>query len=477
MGLKQLAVKGVKWNIVSTVSCTLIQLLRLAILTRLLEKADFGVVAIGMMVISFTEIFSELGMTVGIIHKQDITENQYSSVYWMNVMMSIVMFGLLWLVSPLLAIFYKEPILSKIIPLFGIQILCNAFGKMFQTIKSKNLEYSFISIVRILSCVVGFICTVVFALLGWGVYSLVWGQIIQIALNQGIYAIKGHKQIRIKFHFNFTEIKDFVKIGSYRLGSQVLDFVSSKIDVFLIGRYFGMDDLGVYNIAKDLIVRPCTVVNSLVSSVGASVFAKIQQEIETVKKSFKSIVNLASLVCIPIYVAAFIFADAIVAVLYAPSFASVAIFIRILALYGIETCIDSQAGMLQVAFGRTDLGFMWTIIRVVLSVIAILIASLFDIYAVAYGQLIISVLSFFIFWYIVIWQITSIRMSEYFGAFREPLFVSVIIGIPFMIAVCFIHTIWIQLAFAVLFFALYFGYYWFFKKTYTQGVLSLIIKK
>lgn len=477
MNLKQKAVSGVKWNVVSQVSCTVIHLLRLAILTRLLDKSDFGLIAIAMMVIAFTEIFSELGMTVGIIHKQDITENQYSSVYWLNVMMSIVVFGAVWLISPLLASFYDEPVLTTIIPILGIQILFNAFGKMFQTIKSKNLEFDFISKVRILSTFVGFVLAVLFAYMGWGIYSLVWAQVIQIGLNQSIFAIKGHGQMKIRFHFKVSEISDFIKIGTYRLGSQILDFVSSKLDVFLIGRFFGMDDLGIYNIAKDLIVRPYTMINSLVGGVGAAVFAKIQDQMDKVKENFGKVVNLASFVCIPVYVAAFIFADAIVGIMYAKEFSTVAIFIRILAFVGIEASISSQSGMLQVAFGRTDLGLKWTVFRVIISSAAILVASRFNIYAVAYGQLFIAVISLFLFWRIVVYAISKIKILEYIKMFSEPLIVATICALPFIIACLFVNNILLQCVLAVLYFMIYGGYYWMVRRSYTQSLLSMIIRK
>lgn len=477
MSLKQKAVNGVKWNVVSQVSCTVMHLLRLAVLTRLLDKSDFGLIAIAMMVISFTEIFSELGMTVGIIHKQDITADQYSSVYWLNVMMSILVFGIVWIISPLFARFYNEPILTTIIPLLGIQILFNAFGKMFQTIKSKNLEFDFISKVRIFSTFVGFILAVVLAYIGWGIYSLVWAQVIQIGLNQSIYAIKGHGQLKIRMHFRLCEIKDFVQIGTYRLGAQILDFISSKLDVFLIGRFFGMDDLGIYNIAKDLIVRPYTIINALVGSVGASVFAKIQNNIEMVKEHFGKVVNMASIICIPVYVAAFVFADAIVAIMYAQEYAAVAIFIRILAFVGIESSISSQTGMLQIAYGRTDLSLKWTVFRVFFSSVAILIASKFDIYAVAYGQLFIAIVSLFVFWRIVLYPISKIRLFDYFKMFSEPLIVAFVCAIPFFVLCLFANSVALQCLLACLFFAAYGGYYCFARKSYTQSMISMLIRK
>ncbi len=478
MGLKQKTVSGVKWNTVSTVTCTLLQIIRLAVLTRLLERSDFGLIAIAMMVIAFTDIFSELGLTVAIIHKQDITVNQYSSIYWLNIAMSVVMFGLVWLVSPLLAVFYKEPILSSIIPLLGIQILLNGFGKMFQTVASKNMEFDFISKIKILSTIIGFVVTVIFAVKGLGIYSLVIGHLLQEFTTQGIFAIKGHKRQKLQFHFNYNEISDFVTIGTYKLGSQVLDFASSKIDVFLIGRFFGMDSLGIYNIAKDLIVKPYMMINSLVVNVAASAFAQIQYNLESVRVYFKKLVTIVSTISLPLYIIIFVFADTIVSILYAPSFAEVALFIRLLTIIGIEGSISSQAGVLQVSLGRTDIGFRWTVIRVALSTAAILLASAYTIKMVAIGQMIVAIISFFLFWYIVVFPLSHVRIAEYIGTFKTALIASLVIAIPiFTILRLFDCSILLQITLGVLFVVLYLMYYWCYNKSFTKELICMVLKK
>ena len=189
MDLKKSAISGIKWNTVSTVVCLLIQLLRLAILSRILAKSDFGLMATAMMVISFTDIFSQLGISSGVIHKQDITDDQYSSIYWLNLGMSVVVFLLVCALSPALAAFYNEESLTRIIPLLGLQVILSAFGKIFQTIKQKYLEFDFISKVRILSTFIGFVFTVFLALKDFGVYSLVYGQLLQTFVGWYIYCI------------------------------------------------------------------------------------------------------------------------------------------------------------------------------------------------------------------------------------------------------------------------------------------------
>ncbi len=478
MSIKQKAVTGVKWNVVTTIYSMLIQILRLSILTYLLDKSDFGIIAIAMMAISFADIFSEVGMTVAVIHKQNITSAQYSSVYWMNVGLSIILFALLICLSPLIADFYKQPILSKVVSLLGIQILLNGFGKMFQTIKTKNMEFGFLSKIRILSVTIGFIVTIYLAWKGFGVLSLVYGQLVQVAINQGILAIEGLHTEKIVFHFNFTEIEDFFKIGVFRLGSQVLDFLASKIDVFLIGRFFGMDDLGVYNIAKDLILKPYSIIGALVNNVATSAFAKIQNNLLAVKENYKKVVKIMSVICFAIYATIFVFADTIVNILYDSDFADVAVFLRIFVLIGIVDSINGQASILQIALGRTDIGFKWTLFRVITTTITIFITSYFTIYVVAYAEMWLIVFYYFAYWKMVIFPLSTITFKEYIGVIKESFLVSLACMVPFTVLLQYVDiSLTMQIVLGALFVIIYASYYWFIRKDYTMEILNLIRRR
>lgn len=478
MNIKQKAVSGVKWNTVSSVIVTLIQILRLSVLTRLLDKSDFGLIAIATMVIGFTDIFSQLGLTVAIIHKQDITEKQYSSVYWTNILLSVVVFSVLWALSPLISAFYEQPILSKIIPLLGIQILLNAFGKMFQTIRSKNLEFDYLAKVKIISTILGFVCTLVLAILDFGVYSLILGQLFQVAFTQFIYAYAGRKEHKILWHLDFREISDFIKIGLYRLGSQSFDFIASKVDVFLIGKFFGMGDLGIYNLAKDLIVRPYGTINMLTSNVASSAFSMIQNELDKVKDYYTKIVTIVTTISIPIYCVLFLCADLIVNIIYGPNYAEVALLLRILTFLGIECSISGQGAILQVSMGRTDVGFKWTVFRIICSVIVIIASSKFGIVSVAVGQLLLAVISVYFFWRLAIKPIINIGFSSYVNSFSRPLIVSAIIMAPliWVSAIVKFDMMW-QALYAIVFVISFLLYYYKFQHSFVKSLISLITSR
>ncbi len=437
MGLRERTVSGIKWNTVSTVVTMFIQIIQLAILTHLLEKSVFGLVAIASLVISFTDIFSELGITIAIIHKQNITDQEYSSVYWMNIFVSIILCLLTLLSAPLVAVFYNEPILQKIVALFSLKVLFNAFGKMFHTIKVKNLEFGFISKVRMLMAFLGMIVTTGFAYFDYGVMSLVYGQLFTVGLNQLIYAISGWHSQRILFHFSFHEVKSFLNIGIYQIGTQIVDFIASRLDVFLIGKFFSMEELGVYNIAKDIIIKPFSIINSITTNVFSSAFAKIQDEVTSLVYYFSKLIKATAVFSVPVYSLLFLMSSFIVSILYAPDFADIAIFIRLLAIYGVFSSITSQAGSLMIAKGRTDLGLRWACIRVFLSVVFLFGFVFLGLYSVAVGQSVMAVVGAFIYYGVVIKPVIPITIKDY-----TKLFIGIVWVSFFIVAVLWLSIYW-----------------------------------
>ena len=155
MSFKRDALSGVSWTSAVKIAEIGLQFARIVILARFLEREEFGLLAIINLVIGFTTIFTDLGLTVAILHKQNTTQKQYSSLYWFNWFLNIGVFIILVAASPLIADFYNDPRLFHLIVLMGIRILIGPIGKIFWTIKTKNLEFAFISKVQIIAYTVG----------------------------------------------------------------------------------------------------------------------------------------------------------------------------------------------------------------------------------------------------------------------------------------------------------------------------------
>ena len=470
MSLRSQSVTGVKWNAVGTLTTTALHMLKLFILARILTKDDFGLLAIATMFLGFTEIFANMGLATGIIHKQNITRDQYSSVFWLNLMLSGGLYLLLCALTPLIVLYYHQPQLSKLIPLLSLQLVIDAFGKMFYTLKTKELDFRFISIVQIIGVTLGVVLTVVMALRGHGVLSLAYGALLQALITQGVYSISGLRAYRIRFHFRLSEIRDLVSIGLYQLGMQVVDYAANKADIFLIGRFFSTEVLGVYNLAKELLYKAVQLINPIVTNVAAPAFAKFQDDKPRMRRSYAEVLHLLSFVNFPIFMAFFLFAEPLTVLLYGSGMIEMVWFVRVLSIWGMLQSIGNPAGILMVSLGRTDLGFKWTLVRIVFVLTGTFIACHISIQAMAWTQVLLAFIFLFAYWRMMVYKCIQMPLGQYLGAVSWPLLGIIVAALPALPLLLFaagqeeaLRTMMLY-ADMVIFGVTYLAFYWFTKR-------------
>jgi len=416
MTIKQQAIQGVKWTTISTISLALTQLLKISILARFLEKTDFGLMAIVVFVLNFTNLFVDMGLTSAILHKQNISKNEYASLYWINFLFSLLLFGIIWLITPLISEFYNEKELNILIPLMALTLLFSAFGRQFKTIEQKELNFKFISLVDIAGSIISLVFAVWLAAENFDVYALVYSAILLQIITNIAFLWQGIKRIGIKLHFVFAETKPFLKIGIYQVGGQITNYFNRDLDILLIGKFFGTEILGGYSLAKQLVFRPFQIINPIFSNVSTPLFSKMQNNLKDLQLNYKKLLKLISSVNFIVYFLLIIFAKYIVVVLYGNPYESIVAYVQILSIYMFLRSIASIAGSLVVAMGRTDLDFYWNLVSLIIMPIAIYLASSFNIIILCWSLVILMILFYIPYWYLVVFKTIRLNLKSYFIA-------------------------------------------------------------
>ncbi|MGM9535467.1 MAG: oligosaccharide flippase family protein [Intestinibacter sp.] len=239
MSLLKTTAKGIAWTTISTCVRSIVQLFQVAILTRYLEQSDFGLVAIATLFLGFAQIFMDLGLSAGIMHKQDITPSQYSSLFWLNIISGTVLTIILCSFSPLIAYIYNDKELVPILCWLSSTIMFTSLGSQHRIVQQKKLRFKYISIIEIIISLFALSISSVLAMNHYGVYSLVYANVAQsffcslMFLSVGLYMDKN-----ISFHINLNEVRLFFKIGSFSLGTQLLDYLSRELDIVIIAATF-----------------------------------------------------------------------------------------------------------------------------------------------------------------------------------------------------------------------------------------------
>ena len=420
---KSVAIKGGLWTSISTVVTVLSQFARLMILTRFLEKSDFGLVSIVNTVIRLCITFTDLGFASAIMYKKDITQKEYSTLFWMQLVIFGVLYLILWGLSPFVATFYEEPQLTILIPIAALSVLFQAFGKLYDTVLQKNYQFKTIAFRNISTNIFSLFVAVVLALNGFGVYSLIFSTLIYAIILNAWNFMSGIRVQKLIFYCDPKSVIELLKIGVFQTGTRILDFISNKIDVMIIGKLLGTEILGVYDLAKNLVNTLVDLIRTVVSKVALPILSNSNDNDEVVKSRFLIMSKVVAYFIIPIGVAIAIFSKEILWIVYGPKYTDVSIIVVLFAFISIFNSICSFYDMLGIAKGRTDLNFYNTVARVVITTPIVYVTSLVSVEVVAIGQLIATVLQSIAFWMIVVNNTYPMSFRHYFSHFSKWLYI------------------------------------------------------
>lgn len=421
--------KGVSWTSLSTIVTAVSGILRLAILTRFLEKEDFGVVSIVTLMLGLTQTFSDLGFAAAIMHKQNLSRREFSSLYWVQFIIYTLIFLIISLFSGVISDFYKTPILKQVLPISLLGLIVTGVGRLYGTLLQKNFEFRTIALRNIISAFLSLLLAILLAYLGWGVYSLVLSTLFHMLVDNMWNFIAGQKKIKLQPVLDIKGSIPLIKIGLYQTGSQAIDYMASKIDVVLVGKFLGMEILGVYNLAKELLLKFITLINSIAVNVLTPIFSINQNDKTILGHMYCKMINYLTFITFPIVMLMVVLAKPIILVLYGEQYIEASSLILLLTPWTIEVCIHNPIGGLVVATGRTDLSFYYTLVRIILNTIAVFIAVNFTIQIVAIGQSIAAIVIFFLVFYMIIQKCTEISLMSFIKSFYKQGLLCVFLGL------------------------------------------------
>jgi lipopolysaccharide exporter len=361
MTLKQQAISGVKWSGISMGVVTALQFVTLAFLARLLSPTDFGLMGMIMVVIGFAQAFADMGISNAIIYRQNATRDQLSSLYWLNILAGVIVFCVVCASTPLVVGFYREPRLSNLLYLTALIFLITPLGQQFQIFLQKELKFDGLAKIEVATAVVNATVAIGSAFAGFGVYSLIFGQLAATTAKVALLCGVGWRQWHPSLHFANRDLKGYVSFGLYQMGERSINYLNSNLDYLLIGSMLGASALGYYTLAYNLIIKPSTMINPVITKVAFPVFSRIQNETEKLRKGYLKVLQLLATVNFPMMVGLAVVAPVAVPVIFGEQWLPSIILIQILTIVGLLRSTGNPVGSLLLAKGRADLGFKWNL--------------------------------------------------------------------------------------------------------------------
>jgi len=430
MSLKKQAISGVKWTTISSIFNSIIQIVQLAILARILNPTDFGLMAIVMVVIGFSQIFIDMGLSNAIIYKQKITTEQLSSLYLLNILIGILFFVLLIISSPLIAKIYENQKLTPLINLVASTFLIKPWGQQFMVLLEKKLQFNAIAKTDIITRFISFVVVIVLAYNNFGVYALAIGSIVFALFSTIGYNYYGRSLYKPKLYLNVKQLKDFLSFGLFQMGEKIIQYFSSQFDTILIGKLLGIEVLGVYNVAKNLVSKPAAIINPVVTKVTFPLMSKFNDDISQLKSVFLKTISYLSFINIPVHLLIAVFAYRVILIFFGDQWFSAKLILQILAFAYLLRAIMSPAGSLLLSRGKANIAFYWNLATFFLYPISIIIGSNWGISGVALSTLILQILLFYPTWKIIIYKMINAEFWEYTRKLLPPMIISILSLLP-----------------------------------------------
>jgi O-antigen/teichoic acid export membrane protein len=379
--LKGLTVRGSASTITAQGLMFLIRIGSTAALARLLIPADFGLIAMVVVVTGFAEMFKDAGLSMATIQRKDITHEQVSSLFWINVSLSTGLMLLISALSPLIAWFYGEPRLTAITLVVAVSFLFSGLTIQHQALLRRQMRFGTVASIDVASLGFSVVIGILMALHGFGFWSLVGMQVSAPMANAVlVWILCDWRPGRPR---RGTKVRPMLAFGGNLTASSFLRYLTRKLADILIGAVWGASPLGLYGKAYQLLMMPIDQINSPVTAAALPALSRLQDAPERFRQFYLKGISYLTFVGMPIVAFAFVAADEIVAIFLGPGWERAASIFRLLAPAAFIGTINVADGWVFLPLGRADKEVKSSLFSSVVSICALLIGTKWGVLGIA----------------------------------------------------------------------------------------------
>ncbi|MGU8462522.1 lipopolysaccharide biosynthesis protein [Clostridium perfringens] len=426
--LRKKTMSGLFWTFSETVLNQGIQFLIQIFLARLLLPEEFGLIGMVTVFIAVSNSIIDSGFTNALIREKNITQEDYSTVFYFNLLTSVILYILLYILSPQISLFFNQPKLINILRILAITLIINSFSIIQRTILTKRINFKVQMNINIVSSLVSGIIAVLLAFKGFGVWSLVFRTIIMQTMQSILLCIFNHWKPSLVF-----SVKSFNKLFSFGwklLVSGLIDTLYNNLYYLIIGKIYSPVDLGYYTNAQKLRDVAATSISTSVQKVTYPVLSEIQNDKDELINAYRKIIKNSVYITFPIMIGLSSVARPLIMLLFGNNWINSIEYFQILCIAGMLYPLHAiNLNILQVK-GRSDLYLRLEIVKKVISLILISIAifSNLGVISLIWIMVVNSVISFFINSYYSK-DIIGYSTTEQIRDILPILFISIMMGI------------------------------------------------
>lgn len=346
------AIRGAAWHYLTFFAGKLMVLISTAFLARLLSPEDFGVVGYALTATTFLDVISDLGIGSALVYYPEDKKTS-STGFWLNLFIGMAVFGITWLVAPLVGLYFRDPRVVPVLQILGFVYPLRSLGDTHDAVLTKRLEFGRIFIPDVLQGLTKGLASMLFAWMGFGAWSLIWGYLSGTLISALSYWLI--TPWKPSLMFEWQKARDLLKYGVKMIGVDIISIFLVNIDYLLVGRYLGAEALGVYTIAfrlPDLLILQFA---RILGYVLFPIYTRMRSEPDSLARGFYLTSRYLSLVTVPLAIGLALVAHPLTIAIFSAKWEAAVPVIQALALYSMFLSLAYPAGSIYKAEGRPQI--------------------------------------------------------------------------------------------------------------------------
>ena len=392
--MKSVVIINLFWKLMERGGTQGIQFIVQIILARLLLPEEYGIIAIVTIFITLAGIFVDSGLNTALIQKKDADKVDFSSVFWVGLALAALLYGILFIVAPFLAVFFHQPGLPEVIRILSITLFLGVFNSIQQAMIAIRMEFKKLLMGSMGSVIVSGFIGVGMAYMGFGIWALVGQQISYRIIGTLILLVI--VDWKPSGDFSFNRFKKLYSFGWKLLVSSLINTLYHNLRTLIIGKIYEPALLGFYDRGTSFPGYLITNINGSIQSVLFPALASCQENQERVRSMIRRSVVTSSFIIFPMMAGLAILAEPMIRVLLTDKWLPAVPFLQMAcASYGLWPVHTANLQAIN-ALGRSDIFLRLEIIKMIMGLIVLAISIPFGIYAIAFGGIVNGVISTFI---------------------------------------------------------------------------------
>ena len=354
------------------------------VLARLLSPEEFGTIALLYLFVGIAGVIADGGLPNALIQRQDTTPADNSTVFWLNLGVGLLMALLFWLSGPWIAALYGIPVLSPLAGVMALTVLAGAVGAVPRALLHKAMTFRPLVFANLVSVLLSGTVAIWLAFAGWGIWALAAQALVSALVTMLLTWIVS--PWRPAMMFSAASFRRLFGFGGYLLASALLDTLYYRLYTLLLGRFYGVTQLGYYTRADTTAQMPSAILNGIIARVAFPLFSRIADDPSRVRTNLRLALRGTMLVHAPVMFGLAAVSAPVVLLLFGEKWLPAVPFLQILCLVSLLTPLHVLNLQALLGMGRSDLFFRLEVVKKLVGIFILVLALAFGPIGIAWAM-------------------------------------------------------------------------------------------